>query len=67
MENNNLKDVLGGSRSILNVDAQKELIDHRIKAGTRGALKMFFIIFPTIFIFMGIMMYALFKFVGLIK
>lgn len=64
--NNNLKNILGGEDSLLTIKAQKELIDHRMRSGRNNALLIFFIIFPTVFLFIGGMIYFLFKFLGLI-
>jgi len=61
MANNidNKNEGLIGSRSVLNVDAQKELIDFTIKKN----MKMMMIIFPVIMVFMLGIMYVVFTFI----
>ncbi|HRH21574.1 MAG TPA: hypothetical protein PLJ58_00055 [bacterium] len=59
---NNLDDKnhgLTGPRSVLNVDAQKELIDFTIKKN----MKMMLIAFPVVMIFMLGIIYVVFTFV----
>jgi hypothetical protein len=52
--NNNQNDKkmedLMGDKSVLNIEAQKELFDHNLKSATNNALKIFFIIFPIMLI-----------------
>jgi hypothetical protein len=62
----NYKDLLG-EKSMLNVEAQKELIDHTIEASTKNALKIFAIVFPIMIIFILGTLFAVFYFVGVIK
>jgi hypothetical protein len=61
MANNtdNKNEGLIGSRSVLNVDAQKELIDFTIKKN----MKMMLIAFPVVMVFMLGVMYVVFTFV----
>lgn len=56
---NNKHDGLISSRSVLNVDAQKELIDFTIKRN----MKMMLILFPVVTVFMLGIMWVVFKFV----
>lgn len=56
---NNKNHGLIGPRSVLNVDAQKELIDFTIKKN----VKMMMIIFPVVMIFMLGIMYVVFTFI----
>jgi hypothetical protein len=62
----NEKDLLG-RKSILNVEAQKELIDHTIAASTKNALKIFAIVFPTMLVFIIGTLFAVFYLAGIIK
>jgi len=62
----NYKDLMG-EKSMLNVDAQKELIDHTIAASTRNALKIFAIVFPVMIIFILGTLFTVFYFAGVIK
>ncbi len=66
-ETNGFPGNLMNRNSVLNVEAQKELIDHTIKASTRNALKIFFIIFPVMIIFIFSILFGVFYLTGAIK
>ncbi len=55
-------DNLVGRESVLNVEGQKELIDYQIKATQRLILRIYFVVFPLVFFFVGGMIFILFKF-----
>jgi hypothetical protein len=61
MENKHLDSELLGAKSMLNVEAQKELIDHTMEASRKNAIKIFLTIFPvmlvTIFLIVGGILY----------
>lgn len=58
---------LMSNKSMLNLEAQKELVDHTIKASTKNALKIFAIVFPTMIVFILGTLFAVFYFAGVIK
>jgi hypothetical protein len=58
--NNQKNNGLMGERSVLNVDAQKELIDFTIKRN----MKMMLIMFPIVTVFMLGLMWVIFKFIN---
>jgi hypothetical protein len=58
--NNQINNGLMGERSVLNVDAQKELIDFTIKRN----MKMMLIMFPIVTVFMLGLMWVIFKFIN---
>lgn len=53
-----------GPKSILNLDAQKELIDHAFKQSRKNMLKIFLILFPSIIIMVVLMVIFLIVFLG---
>lgn len=55
-----------GEKSILNVEAQKEIIDYSAKVRTRYALKTLFIVLPAVGIFVCVLLYVIYKFLGII-
>jgi type VI protein secretion system component VasF len=61
MNKENISEQLMGQKSMLNVDAQKELIDHTLEASRKNAIKIFLTIFPimllTIFLIVGGILY----------
>jgi hypothetical protein len=66
-DTNNFPGNLMNRNSVLNVEAQKELVDHTIRASTRNALKIFFIIFPTMIVFILIILFGVFYLSGVIR
>jgi hypothetical protein len=58
---------LVGPQSILNLEAQKELVDYTLRAGRKNMLKILLVTFPIVIIIMGIFIGGLFYFLGIIK
>ena len=56
-----------GKDSVLNVDAQKEIIEYSAKVRTRQAIKMFIVILPIIGIFICLLLYGAYRISGVIK
>ncbi len=54
-------------KSILNVEAQKELVTHQAKTMFRYSMLTMLIIFPVIMITILGMIYFIFRFIGLIR
>lgn len=50
-------------KNLLNIEAQKELIDYTFKKSQSYMLKTFLIVFPTILIFIGIIFLFIFKYI----
>jgi hypothetical protein len=63
-EDKNLTDNLMSSKSMLNVDAQKELIDHAIEKSTKMSLKIFLIVFPVMIVTILLVLGVVFYFTG---
>lgn len=69
MDEKNKSKIEGGilaDNSILNVQAQKELMDYGAKIRMRQSIKTLFIVLPTIGLFVCLLLYVVYKFLGII-
>lgn len=66
-EDKKLPEGLMGAKSMLNVEAQKELIDHAIEKSTKMSLKIFLIIFPVMIVTILLVVGVVFYFTGVWK
>lgn len=60
---NNNKDLLG-PKSVLNVEAQKELINHTFKESRKNIMKIFLTVFPIMIGFIVLMILTILYFTG---
>ncbi len=60
---NNNKDLLG-PKSVLNIEAQKELINHTFKESRKNMMKIFLAIFPIMMGFVLLMVLTILYFTG---
>lgn len=69
-ETNKKEDSLGdiniGKDSVFNLEAQKEIVAYSAKVRTQQAIKSILIILPIVGIFVFVLLYVVFKFVGLV-
>lgn len=54
------------NKSVLNVDAQKELINHTIAVSTKTYLKVYFLVFFVTLITIGVIIFGVFYLTGVI-
>lgn len=67
MKNENLQNDLMGDKSVLNVEAQKELFAHNLELATRNSLKIFLIMFPVMLITIFGIVFGMLYFLGVFR